>query len=188
MVRLVCSLILVLSFVSTASAREIAGVSVEESVKTDDGIELQLNGAGIRSKLFFKVYIAQLYLENPSREAASIISSDGRKRMVMHFLYDEVGADKLVAAWNDGFAANLDDQVLNGLADRVSKFNSMFVTVKKGDEVILDLHPESGTTVTIKGEKKGTVEGRDFAEALLSIWLGKKPVTEDLREELLGGA
>ncbi len=38
-------------------ALEIAGTAVPESVQVDKGKTLQLNGAGIRSKFFFKIYI-----------------------------------------------------------------------------------------------------------------------------------
>jgi len=50
----------------TVSAREIAGVTVEESLPARDGGVLQLNGAGIRSKFFFDIYIAELYVQQPA--------------------------------------------------------------------------------------------------------------------------
>ncbi len=49
-----------------------------------------------------------------------------------------------------------------------------------------NLTPEQGTMVSIAGELKGTVAGADFNRALLSIWLGKDPVGDDLRNALLG--
>ncbi len=62
----------------------------------------------------------------------------------------------------------------------------MFVTVHGGDEIIFDYTPGTGTVVTIAGVQKGVVEGAAFNSALLSIWLGKEPVGEDLRDALLG--
>lgn len=43
-----------------AYAKEIAGVMVNDTLQTEDGTTLQLNGAGVRSKLFMDIYIAQL--------------------------------------------------------------------------------------------------------------------------------
>ncbi|WP_163336268.1 chalcone isomerase family protein [Desulfopila sp. IMCC35008] len=188
MSRLVVSFMLVFVLCSTAWSRQIAGVEVAESVEGQEGVELKLNGAGIRSKLFFKIYIAQLYLQNPSSDALAIIGDDGQKRMVMHFLYEEVGADKLIGAWNEGFEGNLDDARRSELAPQIKEFNSMFETVKKGDEVVLDYLPGKGTTVTIKGNGKGTIAGKPFADALFAIWLGEKPVTSGLKADLLGGS
>jgi hypothetical protein len=186
MSRLVISLLLVFILASTAWSREIAGVEVAESLQGQDGVELKLNGAGIRSKLFFKIYIAELYLQNPSTDAQAVLSDDGQKKMVMHFLYDEVSGEKLIEGWNEGFESNLDEARHAELAAQIEEFNSMFETVKKGDDVVLDYIPGIGTNVKIKGADKGTIAGKPFADALLAIWLGEKPVTSKLKAELLG--
>ena len=183
-----CALmILVMMMVSVpAVAREIAGVEVPEKVVLADGTELLLNGAGIRSKFFFKIYIAELYLEKTGKDVENILAFDGGKRMVMHFLYDEVGKEDLVDAWNEGFEANGTKEQLKSLAGKIDQFNGFFETVKEGDQVVLDYSPGSGTSVSIKGREKGVIEGKAFNDLLLSIWLGKEPVTDDLKDELLG--
>ena len=72
-----------------AYAKDIAGVMVNDSLQTEEGTTLQLNGAGIRSKFFMDIYIAELYMEKPSTVAAEVIGDKGKKRIVMHFLYKE---------------------------------------------------------------------------------------------------
>ncbi|BHH85059.1 chalcone isomerase family protein [Desulforhopalus sp. 52FAK] len=168
-----------------SQAKEIAGVMVQEMVKTDTGIEMALNGAGIRSKFFFDIYIGELYLEKPSTDVKAILASEGNRRIVMHFLYKEVGKDKIVDGWNEGFAANSGTEEVEALQPRIDRFNEMFVDVKEGDRIQLDYVPEKGTVVTIAGKEKGVVEGKDFADALLLIWLGEKPVTKKLKKQLL---
>lgn len=167
-------------------AKEIAGVAVQESLQSEDGVTLKLNGAGVRTKFFMDIYIAQLYLEKPASTAEAIIADTGRKRMVMHFLYKEVPKDSMVEVWNDGFKGNNSEAELAKLQDRINQYNAMFVDLKKGDVVILDYHPASGTSVTIKGEKKGVIAGADFGTALFKIWLGEKPASDTLKEKLLG--
>lgn len=168
-----------------AGAREIAGVDVPESLKSDDGTTLQLNGAGVRSKFFFDIYIAQLYMEHPANSAAGILGAKGRKRIVMHFLYKKVEKEKLVDGWNEGFEGNSTADELSLLKERIARFNSLFVDVKKHDTIVLDFSPAGGTRVVIAGEEKGSIEGKDFNDALLKIWLGEKPVTSALKKELL---
>ena len=180
--KIIFSLCLLVCFSTTATALEIAGVHIPD--KLDNG--LTLNGAGIRTKFFFKIYIAELYLEHPAQTAEKVLDTPGRKRMTMHILYDEVSKEKLVDGWNDGFEANLSDEELKRLAARIVQFNNLFVTVHKGDEIILDYIPEKGTTVTISGAERGSIEGAAFNAALLSIWLGKEPVGDDLQAALLG--
>ena len=175
-----------LLFATDVVAKEIAGVQIQEILQADDGTELKLNGAGVRSKFFFKIYIGSLYLQNPSTDSEQVIADDGRKVVAMHFLYDEVAREKLISAWNEGFEANNSKKELQALQDRIDQFNALFVTVKEGDVVELDYIPGKGTAVTIAGAEKGTIQGKDFNDALLKIWLGKEPVTSDLKEAMLG--
>ena len=170
-----------------ALARDIGGVTVAESLEGSDGVMLLLNGAGIRTKVFFKIYIAELYLQNPGTDAKAVLADDSQKRMVMHFLYDELTKEKMVEVWNEGFAANASPDQLTALKERIQQFNDMFVTVKKGDQVVLDYLPGAGTKVTIAGTEKGLVPGKDFNDVLLSIWLGEKPISADLKKQLLSG-
>jgi len=166
-------------------AKEIAGVMVNDTLQTTDGATLQLNGAGIRKKLFMDIYIAQLYMEKPSATVSEVLADKGRKRIVMHFLYSEVSKDKLVEVWNDGFKDNNSAGDLAKLQERINQFNGFFVDVKKNDVIVLDYNPATGTTVTIKGQEKGVIGGADFNEALLKIWLGEKPADGDLKDKLL---
>ncbi len=106
--------------------------------------------------------------------------------MVMHILYDEVGKEKLVDGWNEGFEANLSQEELMALTPQIQRFNNLFVDVYKGEEIVLDYRSGQGTTVQIAGEVKGNIEGPAFNQALLSIWLGEEPVSTDLRQDLLG--
>jgi len=106
----------------------------------------------------------------------------------MHFVYSEVDKDKLVEGWNEGFHGNLSPQQFAALQDKINRFNGMFDTVKSGDEIFLDYIPGKGTEVRIRGQKKGVIAGKDFNDALLAIWLGKEPVSDELRQELLGNS
>ncbi len=168
-----------------AYAVEIAGVMVNDTLQAEDGTLLQLNGAGVRSKFFMDVYIAELYLEKPSAKAAEVIAAPGKKRVTMHILYSEVTKEKLVEAWNEGFKENSSPGELVSLQERIDQFNAMFGDMKKDDIIVLDFSPATGTVVTLKGQKKGVIAGKDFNDALLKIWLGGKPISTGLKEKLL---
>lgn len=181
------AVVLLALLVSTSAyGREIAGVDVPETLSQADGTLLELNGAGIRSKFFFKIYIAELYLQKKQNEVSALLAEDGGRRVVMHFLYDEVSEKDLVESWIDGFQKNGSAEQLNELSDQISAFNALFETVKKGDQIVLDYMVGKGTAVVIRGEEKGVIEGKPFNDLLLSIWLGKEPVGKDLRDDLLG--
>jgi hypothetical protein len=173
--------------VQSVGAREIAGVALPESVTIKNKV-LVLNGAGIRKKVFFKVYVGALYLTVKRTTAGEILSDPGAKRIVMSFLYKEVTAEKLVAGWSEGFAGNNTAEELKVLQDRINRFNSFFTTVRKGDEIRLDYLPQKGTQVWVNDTLKGSVPGEDFFRALLKIWRGPKPADVGLKDAMLGNS
>jgi hypothetical protein len=167
-----------------ALAGEVAGVKLADSAVVE-GKTLKLNGAGLRKKMVFKVYVAGLYLENTARDAAAIVSSEQVKSMRLHILRS-LEAGKITEAIAEGFEKNSKAQ-MGALRPRLEKFNAMFPNVKEGDEIIMTYVPGKGTSVTAKGAEQGVIEGKDFADALFSVWLGANPVQEDLKKALLGG-
>ncbi len=170
-----------------ANAREVAGVELPEKINMGAaGTELVLNGAGIRKKFFFSIYLASLYLPSTTGDAGAILTANQPNRVQMDILYSEVKKEKLVAGWNDGFAANHSAEQLQPLKDRLDRFNGMFDTLVSGDLVQLDYLPDAGTRVTINGEERGVIAGQDFNQALLRVWLGESPVTKSLKRDLLG--
>jgi chalcone isomerase-like protein len=162
---------------------EVAGVKMPDTV-TVEGKTLKLNGAGLRKKVVFKVYVAGLYLETPSKDAAAIVSSDQIKSMRLHILRT-LEAGKITEAISEGFEKNSKAQ-MGALKERLDRFNAMFPNVKEGDEIAMTYVPGKGTVVTAKGVEKGVIGGKDFADALFSVWLGPNPVQEDLKKALLG--
>ncbi len=182
---LLSGVVLLMMLNANVSAREIADVKLSEQISVE-AQSLVLNGAGIRTKFFFKIYVGALYLPEKQSDATKILKKSTANRIVMHFLYDEVEKKKLVDAWIEGFEDNVDDKTFSALNDRLQKFNGMFSDLHKGDVVLLDFIPQTGTRVTIKGEVKGNIAGKDFNQALLSVWLGEEPVTDELKDAMLG--
>ncbi len=182
--RLLSATVIWLAMVATAPANEVAGVKMDSSMSVE-GKTLQLNGMGLRKKLFFKVYVAGLYLENRSKDASSAIASDQIKSMRLHMLRSLSGSE-LSDAISEAFWRNVKSP-RNVFEARLKKLASMFPSVVAGDIITLTYVPGKGTIVTAKGEQKGTIEGKDFADALFAVWLGDDPVQADLKKALLGG-
>lgn len=168
-------------------AATVAGVSVPDRVTLQEsGEELVLNGAGVRKKFVIKVYVGALYLPAKETTVDGIVNGPGSRRVVMHFLYKEVAAKKLVAAWNDGFAGNLPTAGQQALSERLAAFNKLFVTARSGDVYELDMVAGMGTTVRLNGKELGRIPGDDFSRALLKVWLGDKPADKGLKKAWLG--
>lgn len=185
LIALACAALLAGGFVQ---AREAAGVRLEEQTRIKGvAAPLVLNGAGTRSKFFVKIYVAGLYLEKKMSSAEAILTSPGPKRVRMHFVYGEISAEEIRAAWTTGYEANHSVGALAALEDRIGEFNGYFPTLKAGDVVNVDYVPGAGTTVRINGEAGGTIPGEDSHRATLRIWFGASPASSSLKEAMIAG-
>jgi len=164
---------------------EVAGVKVDESCNMD-AQPVELNGAGVRSKYFIKIYVGVLCIEQPGQDSAAILAASGAKRMQMNMLYKQVEAGKITEGWKDGFRANLNEAEYSRLTPRLDQFNALFPTLRAGDIINMDYLPARGTELTINGKSLGIIEGDDFFRALLQVWIGKHPADKSLKKGLLG--
>jgi hypothetical protein len=166
----------------------VEGVRLPDNVQLA-GSELALNGAGVRTRVFFKVYVGALYLRQKTGSTDAVLTDAGAKRVAMHMLRD-LEAEQLLSAFNDGLKKNHAPDELARLDPQVKQLDKIFTAVKavkKGDVVLLDYLPGAGTRVTVRGEDKGTIPGEDFNRALLRIWLGEQPADAALKRAMLGG-
>ncbi|HLG99638.1 MAG TPA: chalcone isomerase family protein [Bryobacteraceae bacterium] len=162
--------------------REESGVSMPEMVGVA-GRELQLNGMGVFKEAFFKVYVAGLYLEDPTADARIAINTDEAKRIVIVMLRD-VSRKTFVQAVETGILRN-SSRSMPALRARLDLLEQALPNLKKGDILDFTFVPGAGTVVRGQG-KEMTIPGKDFADALFSAWLGAKPVNAGLKRKLLG--
>jgi len=183
---MVTRLLLLLTLALPASAAEVAGVKFDEQARLDDA-QLALTGAGVRKRLFFQVYAIGLYVQDHSSDP---IAQGGPKRVAIHMLRD-VDAGTFTQALVDGMRPNHDEATMKGLEPRIAQLSATMAQMqeaKKGMAIQLDWLPASGTQMRVNGKPTGgPIAGEDFYQALLRIWLGPKPVQDDLKKALLGG-
>ena len=181
---LLFSLVLV---TSTADAARFADTTIPDTVRlASTDRDLLLNGGGVRKKFFMDIYIGALYLPSKTGNAQAILSDTGPASIRMHFLYKEVSKEKITDGWNDGLSANLAPAEYAALQPRLEDFNRLFRTVHSGDVISIDFTPGTGTEVRINNELRGAVPGNDFYRALLKVWLGSEPVSDALKQGMLG--
>lgn len=167
-----------------ALALTLAGVTLDDHA-TVAGQTLVLNGAGLRKKLFIKVYVGGLYLPSKQSNAAAILASDAPRRMVMHFLYS-VSKDQMCDAWNEG----LEQNTKNASAEVKGAFKTLcnlMEPIPKGNRLVLTYVPGTGTTVEVNGKNKGTLPGKATADAIVATWIGPDPAPgEEFKKNVLG--
>ncbi len=181
------ALVATLLAIPAVQAVEVAGVKMEDQVKVGAN-ELVLNGAGVRTKVFVKVYVGALYVSQKANTPAALLDAASPRRMTMRMLRD-IDADTLYGALRDGLKDNNSEAELAALKASTEQFAEIMKKIgnaKNGDTVAIDFTAD-GVAVSFNGEPRGKVAGGTFGKALLKVWLGDNPVDSSLKKALLGG-
>jgi hypothetical protein len=168
---------------------KVAGTSYS-AASTVANSKLTLNGVGIRTKFFVKVYALGLYVPKASSSADDLIQMAGPKLVEIHMLRD-VDAKTFVEALQEGLNDNNSKDTLATIKPQIDQLEQLMVKtkqVKVGDVLRLEFNPASGTQVILNGSKLGNTlgGGANFYTALLKVWLGKTPVDSDLKLSIMG--
>jgi hypothetical protein len=172
-------------------AAELEGVTLEDRVRVD-GQPLQLNGIALRTRMvFFKVYVAGLYLPERITTAPAVLAAKGAKRIHLTMVRDAT-AEQFVESILTGMRLNHGEAELEAVQTQTDELMAMIrkaAFAPKGTSIVLDYAPsEGGTTLFIDGKAAGRpMAGEEFFRVLLRIWLGEHPAQEDLKDALLGG-
>jgi hypothetical protein len=185
-VMMAAAVLFVLGMVAPAAAAECGGVTMPEKADVG-GQALVLNGMGLREATIFSVnvYAAGLYIPSKTSKASEVISADVPKKLVLHFVRD-VDRGKSVDAYKESFKKNAAGSY-DALKPKIDRLLGWMTDISDGDKMVYTYVPDKGVTVEIKGQKKGTIEGADFAEAFFKIWFGDPP-NKGLKSGLLGGS
>jgi hypothetical protein len=171
-----------------AIAADVSGVKLEDKAQLESR-DLVLNGAGLRTRFrVVKVYVIGLYLPEKKTDPAAVLSLSGPKRTEIHMLRD-VGADTFTDALIEGLKANHSEADYKALEPRVKELSDTMAQIgeAKKDMVIALDWTGGGTILVVNGKPAGKpIAGEDFYKALLRIWIGDKPVQDDLKKSLLG--
>lgn len=164
---------------------ECGGVKLPQSV-ANSGKKLVLNGAGIRRATFLNVhvYVAGLYLEQPTHEPAQILALSRTKEITLHFVRD-VSRKEMLAAIREGIDNNAGAR--KAAADKhMQSFERYLPDLKSGMRLTLTYQPQHGLEVRQNGRLIGVEKDDEFANLLFHVWLGPKPPDADLKAGLLG--
>lgn len=169
------------------AAVQVGGVDFEPSLSVH-ARTLTLNGAGLRTRVGFKVYAMGLYLRAPLADTAAILADKGAKRIRIVPIRD-LEARQFSDALLAGLEKNHDAAQLEALRPATNALLESLTAVgavKPGTEILLDQLASGATRLIVDGQQRGAdITDVDFYPALLRIWLGNRPADHDLRDALL---
>jgi hypothetical protein len=177
-------IVLLLQTPSPLLAQTVQGVTFADTVQAGS-VTLELhNAALLRYLKILKAYVAAIYL--PSGTAPEQVLADVPKRLEISYLVPIKGVDFQKGA-APVLERNQTPAELDRLRGRLERLNAAYRDVKPGDRYALTYLPGRGTELSLNGSPLTVIEGADFAAAYFGIWLGRKPIDEKLKRELLKG-
>ncbi len=166
-------------------AKEIGGVDVKEAINLNN-TSLTLQGAGVRSKFIFDIYVGALYLQNKMQNPQKII--EGRSPMDIRMIITSslVTGSKMKEGFGNDF------KVMESIGYKVDKnplqrfFDTFSSTIHKNDIFDFLFIPKKGLFIYKNGKKVTKIDNFEFKRALYAIWFSKRPAQESLKNKMLG--
>jgi hypothetical protein len=178
---------LVMAPAARAQPAELAGVIYPSAIKIE-GSGVTLNGTGITYRAVAKLYTVGLYVPQKHSKAEVVLSEAGPKQlrfvMLQGMRVDEVG--KTITK---GIELNSSREEFFNLIPTIRQMGEVFSRIKRlnaGDVFAIEYVPKRGTMFFVNGQPAGLpiVDPR-FYPAVLRVWLGARPASQDLKDALL---
>lgn len=164
-----------------AAALMVSGTNIEPAVIVNER-PLQLNGYGIRTKWWVKVYIGSLYTAKPMSIVSDVMADPSDKVIRLNFLHGKVDREKITEAIRDGFTNTRMDK-----SDVAKKFLALFNRdFLRGDTVDLVLGGDGVVVYKHNKQVMGTITSKQLVKGILGIYLGPVPADEALKRGMLG--
>ena len=180
--------VVVLSVAVPALAQDVAEPKSGAKFAPKDG-DASLLGVGLRTKTIakVKVYAIGLYVADSALAGSlkgkagtpemyrELVNGDFKKKIVMKFLRD-VSAEQIRDAFREG---------LKGAAGQTDAWVNYFGDTRSGQEYMIAWTPGVGLETKVAGVDKPAINDKTLASAVFGIWLGAKPVQEDIKKDLV---
>lgn len=172
-----------------AQPREVEGFRFDEVIRLG-GVDLVLNGIGVRRRFYLPIYVAALYVPQRSSDPEVLLSQSGPRRMALRFVR-EVEADLFLTSLDAGMRKHYAPAQLAAWKEQweiLSIVISRMVVARRADHISWDYKPEDGSRLVKNSVPRvPSIPGEDFYNAVLRVWLGQQPADADLKRGILVG-
>jgi len=191
MKKLLAAMLLVFAVASFARCEDVIEPRSGAKFATKDE-DTSLLGIGLRTKTVLKVkvyaiglYVGDSAISGPLKGKAGtpelykeLLGGDFKKKVVLKFVRD-VSTDQI----RDAFREALKD--VGGMTEPWIAF---FTEIHSGQECVISWVPGVGLETRVAGVDKPPINDKAFASAVFGIWLGEKPIQDDIKKDLVARA
>jgi hypothetical protein len=161
------------------------GLAIASANASPPPLEIKLNNltwthhsSGIRSYIFVDVYQCALYLHDKDTPIASIGNLEYPVAIRIEILTSML-PDKMPETWRETMLSEV-------TAKAFRRFQKGFLHLDKGDVLLFLYLPMESTILFLNDKLLFKDPGPGLMQALLEQWIGSHPISEDLKQALIG--
>jgi Chalcone isomerase-like len=159
-----------------------------------EGMSLLGTGLRTRTMLKVKVYAIGLYADGEALKGPlaafkgrttspdfykALVWGDFPRQVTLKFARD-VTRDQIQGAFRE--------VLTTAEKAKADAFVGYFGDTKSGQEYVIRWTPGRGLLSTVAGQEKAAIDDKNFAAAVFGIWLGDKPIQDDIKRDLVARA
>ena len=146
-----------------------------------------LNGISIHTEFGQEQFIGALFSKTPSDNAEELLRNANPSQMELKIISpDGMTVRRFSRMWIEGMAINNSPELLIAQADSMVKFDSLFKNrLAQGDDIVFKYVNSKGVDIIVNKETLGNIQSDDFFKLLLSVWIGKVPLSTDFKNGIL---
>lgn len=171
-----------------AHARKVEGIEFPDYVEVADWqMPLRFSGAARVARNYLPIYVVALYVGRARADAGLLAKGLVPCRFVVHWQTPRLSAEDGKAWWLEQLRAQLAAESDRArLAGALEKLAAALGGGYRGQELLVDYHPERGLRIGREGMAPQTFAGLELARLVLGLWIGPE-VRSDIRAPLLAG-
>ena len=170
-----------------AQSADTVGVHYAQAIRVE-GSSLALNGSGVSYRAVAKLYTVGLYVPQKTTSAENILTADGPKELRFVILQG-MRVDEIGKVITKGIESNSSRPDFFRLIPAIRTMGEQFAHIRRlnpNDALSVEYVPKRGTVFYLNGAPVGLpIADALFFPAVLRVWLGNHPATQDLKDALL---
>jgi hypothetical protein len=131
--------------------------------------------------LGLEIYSLAVYVDRSMFNRARLISPDVPKALRIEVMYKDDLRRRVTLDWRRELVPKLEPAP-------AALLYAAFAPLRHGDVVLIEYAPEKGTAVRVNKAVAVADANHDLMLAFLDHWLGQRPVSEEIKQTLLGSS
>ena len=173
----VCALVIALTLVPSLRAQSM---DPPPTLTLEGGAPLPRAAAATRVHMLglIELYSLAVYVGG-GMDRSNLLSADVPKAVRIQVLYEEDIRQRIGLDWRAELIPKLESAA-------TAHLRGTFAPIRRGDVILIEYVPQKGTSVRVNRAVAVSGVNHDLMLAFLDHWVGQRPVSDEIKQTLIG--